>query len=149
MRGFVPAFAEIGLPRLIADIANSAGIFFEKAEGDKELKEPGCRALYLRLYNLGHGMIDEDLTAVLFGKLYKIAKTVSCSDRIKDITAEQGSAAVELKVEIAPARFRSEKELDAAVLVHRGHITSMPAENVLVFNPEYAGDAGLIMEQAH
>ncbi len=149
MGGIIPALIEVRPPPLPFRISEWTRKFFEEGKRDEEFEEPEDRLPLLGINDLRQGMIHNDPFAVFRGKGRKIPETSGHPFGIDDIAAEQGPAAIEFEIEIAAVSSGTDKELDAAVLVHRVHVPGPQAADIPVFDTEESVDASCVIQELH
>jgi len=86
-----------------------------------------------------------NLVAKLPGNLGEAGKAVRCPRRILDIVQEQGSAAIDLEVEITAVSARLDEELDTAIQVDALLVLRVPGKDITVGHEksEMQGIAGI------
>jgi hypothetical protein len=146
MGGPVAALIQIAPPLLPFHPSDTPCIALQQGEGDTELQRPCDFILYLRLNNGRKTAIDRHLPALLQGKRCSLRHSPIDPGRVCHVGSEQGTAAVELEIEVALVRHGLYKELDTAVLIYRGLKTGMDTPHISFLDKEKSVEVTVIVE---
>src|SRR5262252_2484285 len=147
MGNVLRALEKIPTPDLSAYLAEGAEITLEQRPRNEEPECPNERLLDFLLDALRQGRANLNGLANLARELCILFEAVRRPLTIHDVRAEEGSAAVELKIEVAAAGFWLRKEFHATVFPYLVEISRSHAANVLILHLKNAVYSLGVIEQ--